>query len=89
MTKELKSGIYRHYKGGLHLVLGVARHSETDEKLVAYVPLMVKRGPRITVRPYEMFFDEVMVDGSKLSRFEYVGEEIFESDIQAQDSQIK
>lgn len=31
------SGIYRHYKGGLHSVSGVtARHSETGELLVLY-----------------------------------------------------
>lgn len=89
MSKELKSGIYKHYKGGLYLVLGVARHSETDEKLVAYVPLSVRCGPRITVRPYEMFFDEVMVNGVILSRFEYVGEEVSETDMQVQDPLAK
>lgn len=85
MSKELKSGIYKHYKGGLYLILGLARHSETDEKLVAYVPLQIKSGqtgPRITVRPYEMFFDEVIVDGVKLPRFDYVGEELSAADIQ-------
>jgi len=28
-------GLYRHYKGGEYEVLGVARHSETLEPLVA------------------------------------------------------
>jgi hypothetical protein len=74
MTRELKSGIYLHHKGLLVQVLGAARHSETEEKLVAYVPLGVKAGPRITVRPYDMFFDEVEVDGVRKLRFEYVGE---------------
>lgn len=92
MIKELKSGIYKHYKGGLYLVLGAARHSETEEKLVVYVPLYTKSGqigPRITVRPYEMFFDEVMVKGVKFSRFAYVGEEISESDMQVQNPSVK
>lgn len=78
MKHDLKSGVYLHYKGLLVQVLGVARHSETDEKYVAYVPLGVKAGPRITVRPYEMFFDEVEIDGVKKLRFEFIGEEVSE-----------
>lgn len=27
---------HRHYKGGLYRVIGVARHSETEERLVVY-----------------------------------------------------
>jgi hypothetical protein len=30
----LHPGLYRHYKGGNYQVIGVARHSETDEQLV-------------------------------------------------------
>lgn len=71
---ELKACVYRHYKGGLYLALGVARHSETDEKLVAYVPLGVKDGPRMVVRPYDMFFETVEVNGVSKPRFAYLGE---------------
>lgn len=74
--KTLKPGIYRHYKGGLYLVLGLAQHSETAERLVAYVPLSVQVGPRIMVRPYDMFLETVKVNGEQRPRFEYVGEEI-------------
>lgn len=70
----MQTGVYRHYSGLIVLVLGVARHSETEEKLVTYVPLGVKEGPRITVRPYDMFFENVEVNGKTVSRFEYVGE---------------
>lgn len=76
---ELKAGIYKHYKGGLYLILGVARHSESNEKLVAYVPLSVKDGPRITVRPYDMFFEKVTVGGVVQPRFDYQGESVDES----------
>lgn len=72
------SGVYRHYKGHLVHVLGVARHSETEEKLVAYIPLAAKKGPRITVRPYDMFFEKVTVDGTVIPRFEWIGEEMEE-----------
>ncbi len=54
--KGLKAGVYKHYEGLLVLVVGVARHSETEEKLVAYVPLGVKAKPRITVRPIRYVF---------------------------------
>lgn len=73
---KLKAGVYRHYKGLLVLVLGVARHSETEEKLVAYVPLGVSVKPRITVRPYDMFFETIEVSGRQKARFEYVGDEV-------------
>lgn len=72
----MNAGVYRHYSGLIVLVLGAARHSETEEKLVAYVPLGVKEGPRITVRPYEMFFEYVEVGGKTVPRFEYIGEDM-------------
>ena len=78
MSQELKSGIYLHHSGLLVQVIGVAKHSETNEKLVAYVPLGVKAGPRITVRPYNMFFETIKVDGIKKPRFEHIGEEVSE-----------
>ena len=36
---ETPPGLYRHYKGGEYEVIGVARHSETQEALVVYRPL--------------------------------------------------
>ena len=35
-SREIRPGRYRHYKGNLYEVLGVARHSETEELLVVY-----------------------------------------------------
>lgn len=72
----MKSGVYKHYSGLIVLVIGVARHSETNERFIAYIPLGVKRGPRITVRPYEMFFGTVEKEGQTLARFEYIDEEM-------------
>jgi hypothetical protein len=75
---ELKAGIYKHYKGGLYMVLGVARHEETDEKLIAYIQLSGKKGPKIWVRAYKTFFDEIVVNGVIKPRFAYIGDEVEE-----------
>ncbi len=67
---ELKTGRYRHYKGGEYQVLGVARHSETEEQLVVYRPLYGERG--LWVRPLAMFTETIERDGRVLPRFELV-----------------
>ena len=54
---DLQSGRYRHYKGGEYTVIGVARHSETDELLVVYRPEYGERG--LWVRPWSMFTEFV------------------------------
>jgi hypothetical protein len=73
---QLQAGIYKHYKGGLYYVLGTARHSETREKLVAYLQLSGKVGTKIWVRPYDMFFENVNVNSIVKPRFVFIGEEI-------------
>ena len=66
----MKEGRYRHYKGNEYIVLGVARHSETDEELVVYRPDYGERG--LWVRPKEMFLETVEVDGRQIPRFEII-----------------
>ena len=55
-------GIYRHYKGNDYQVMGVVRHSETEEYLVLYKTLYGDYSS--WVRPYSMFTDEVDVTAS-------------------------
>jgi hypothetical protein len=62
------AGRYRHYKGGLYELLAVARHSETLEPLVVYRPLAGNTG--WWLRPYGMFFEDVVIDGVKQPRFQ-------------------
>ena len=64
-------GRYRHYKGKYYSVVGFARHSETEETLVLYVPLYGEGG--YWVRPLAMFTEEVEHEGRRLPRFAYVG----------------
>ena len=68
---EIPPGRYRHYKGGLYEVLGVARHSETEEELVVYRALYGESG--LWVRPKAMFQDQVTVEGQRVPRFAYLG----------------
>ena len=60
-------GRYRHYKGNLYEVVGVARHSETLAPLVVYRPLYGEGA--LWVRPHAMFFESVLIDGVEQPRF--------------------
>ncbi len=62
-----RPGIYRHYKGPLYEVLGVARHSETEEPLVVYRALYGDYG--LWVRPLDLFLESVEVQGEPVPRF--------------------
>lgn len=64
-------GRYRHYKGNEYTVLGVAKHSETEEELVVYRQEYGERG--LWVRPLAMFCETVEVDGVRVPRFKFVG----------------
>lgn len=66
----LKTGIYRHYKDKLYQVIGVARHSETEEEHVVYRPLYGERG--LWIRPLSMFDESIEQDGVKVKRFTFI-----------------
>ena len=69
-----RQGLYRHYKGKLYLVHGVAVHSETGEHLVVYRPLYGSF--QLMVRPETMFIEEVDAPeyDYKGPRFQFVSE---------------
>lgn len=68
--QSIPVGRYRHYKGKDYSVLGFARHSETEEVMVLYVPLYGEGG--YWVRPLTMFTENVVVEGSEVPRFALV-----------------
>lgn len=73
-SRHIKIGKYRHFKGKEkeYQVLGVAKHSETSEELVVYKKLYDDYS--LWVRPLSMFLEEVEFNGTKVPRFEYIGE---------------
>lgn len=68
---NIQKGRYRHYKGKLYEVYGVALHSETQEVLVVYKPLY-ESVAEFWVRPYEMFVENVVIDGRSVPRFQKI-----------------
>jgi Uncharacterized protein conserved in bacteria len=66
----VKSGIYRHFKGNMYEVIGMAKHSETLEEMVIYKALYGEGG--MWVRPAFMWEEMVNKDGSEVRRFEPV-----------------
>ena len=50
MREIIVGKTYRHFKGTLHKVIAIAKHTETLEDLVIY-----DHGDQIWARPYDMF----------------------------------
>jgi len=67
---EIATGRYQHYKGAFYQVIDVAAHSETEEWMVLYRPEYGNQD--LWVRPFEMFFEDVKVDGVLTPRFKLV-----------------
>lgn len=69
---EIKPGRYRHFKGNEYEVIGLARHSETQEETVVYRALYGDFG--LWVRPARMWNETVERDGKTFRRFTYIGQ---------------
>jgi hypothetical protein len=74
--------IYKHYKSAGELnhtyrIIGIAKHSETEELMVVYEPIvrstwMLNTPANFAVRPLEMFTGQLEVDGKLVQRFEMI-----------------
>ena len=67
------SKYYRHFKGNIYRLVGIAKDSETLEKRIVY-QAMYGDG-ELWVRPYDMFFGKVERDGKVMDRFSPISEE--------------
>lgn len=73
MNNIIKLGKYRHYKGFICNVIGIAKHSENpEEELVIYTHLDEKGDEQLWARPITMFMESVEVKNYKGPRFEYL-----------------
>jgi hypothetical protein len=67
---KLAPGIYKHYKGNLYEVIGVAQHSETEEMMAVYKTLYGDFS--LWVRPLAMFMETLELEGKTVARFEFI-----------------
>jgi hypothetical protein len=62
----IEPGRYRHIKGAIYVVVGEARHSETEESLVVYHR---EGSSELWVRPAAMWNEVVSREGRSGPRF--------------------
>ena len=80
MIREIEIGkIYRHFKGNLYLVLDLAEHTETGEKMVVYKALYDVL--KVYCRPLDMFLSEVDRQKYPLVKQTYRFEEFVPEDV--------
>ena len=66
-VQTIQTGRYCHFKGNTYEVIGIARHSETEEPMVVYRALYGEGG--LWVRPADMWNETVERDGKTYKRF--------------------
>jgi len=66
----MKRGLYQHYKGNFYQVLGLARHTETEEECVVYQSFYGDYG--LWVRPRALFEGTLEIGGEIKPRFTFI-----------------
>ena len=61
-------GKYRHYKGSYYELIGIARHSENADELMAVYRALYGEG-ELWVRPLSMWDEEVNTPEGTVKRF--------------------
>lgn len=66
----MELGLYKHYKGNVYQVIGVACHIETGDQLVVYQALWGDY--RLWVRPKAMFCEKIVCNNQHVDRFTFI-----------------
>ena len=75
MNTEIKLGKYKHFKGFICNVIGIAKYSEDPkQELVIYTHPTSDGVDQLWARPTEIFLENVDKPEYKGPRFEYIGE---------------
>ncbi|HXV27128.1 MAG TPA: DUF1653 domain-containing protein [Candidatus Paceibacterota bacterium] len=81
---SVKPGVYRHFKGNLYDVIGVAENTETGQLTVVYIPQRGDHKGLLANRDLAMFLEDV--DRPELNyrgpRFRLLQERTFLTDIE-------
>ncbi len=82
LERPVINGIYRHFKSigemdHVYQVIGVGKHSETEELFVVYRALynnswLAESNTDITIRPLDMFMEKIEMGGITKDRFELI-----------------
>ena len=71
---------YRHFKGNLYRLVGIAKYGDTLEELVVYQAMYGDH--QLRALPKDMFFGKVECDGKVMDRFQEMDDEAFFPDIE-------
>ena len=68
-VKPMELGLYKHYKGNMYEVIGIAKHSETLEEMVVYKATYQEEPHNKWVRQIAMFLEKIEINGNLIERF--------------------
>jgi hypothetical protein len=67
VSEVIPGRIYRHFKGELYFVIGLAKHTESEEEFVIYQKILQGK---LWARPVGDFMGTVVYGGKTFARFE-------------------
>lgn len=70
-NKRIETGVYKHYKRGKFVVLGVAKNCKTNEEVVVFYN--EEDLSSMWIRPVEEFLSPAELDGQTVPRFVKLG----------------
>lgn len=76
-NRKIRLGKYKHFKGHLYDIIGVAKYSEDEkQEFVVYNHTPLDKNGRIQlwIRPKKMFLEEVEINGEKVPRFKFISQ---------------